>query len=96
MKPAWRQRVLSVPVALLVCLFVPYVASAAESVAMYRLYNPWTGEHLYTASEKEYSSLPAYGWLAEGWRGQHPLSLRLLSGASITPTLQGRSSLHCQ
>lgn len=66
MKPAWRQLVLSVLAALLVCLFVPYVASAAESVAMYRLYNPWTGEHLYTASEKEYSSLPAYGWLAEG------------------------------
>lgn len=36
---------------------------------MYRCYNPWTGEHFYTASGGEYYSLcfaPGGGWNAEG------------------------------
>ncbi|HJA29856.1 MAG TPA: hypothetical protein IAA15_09885 [Candidatus Olsenella pullicola] len=66
MKPAWRPCALSALMALLVFLAAPSVASAVESAAMYRLYNPWTGEHLYTASEEEYGLLPSCGWRAEG------------------------------
>lgn len=33
---------------------------------MYRLYNPWTGEHLYTASLDEAKSLAELGWRWEG------------------------------
>lgn len=33
---------------------------------MYRLYNKWTGEHFYTASEKERDSLTSVGWTYEG------------------------------
>ena len=40
-----------------------------EQLPMYRCYNPYTGEHLYTASGEEYYSLcfaPGAGWEAEG------------------------------
>jgi hypothetical protein len=33
---------------------------------MYRLYNPNSGEHFYTASKKEYSNLISLGWRDEG------------------------------
>ncbi len=39
------------------------------SQPMYRCYNPWTGEHFYTASGEEYYNLcfaPGGGWNAEG------------------------------
>lgn len=38
----------------------------AETVAMHRLYNPYTGEHLYTASDVERGSLVGLGWNYEG------------------------------
>ena len=44
-------------------------APSAETVgsqAMFRLYNPYTGEHFYTASSSERSSLVGVGWTAEG------------------------------
>ncbi|NMM94995.1 peptidase [Bifidobacterium sp. DSM 109957] len=45
-------------------------ASAADtggdSVDMYRLYNPYTGEHLYTEKESERDSLASIGWRDEG------------------------------
>lgn len=34
---------------------------------MLRLYNQWSGEHLYTTSEEEYNSLVALGWEGEGY-----------------------------
>ena len=36
---------------------------------MHRLYNPWTGEHFYTASESERDDVIAAGWdyEGEGW-----------------------------
>lgn len=39
-------------------------------VKMYRLYNPYTGEHLYTSSRAERLSLISAGWSSEGvaWR----------------------------
>ncbi len=33
---------------------------------MYRLYNPHSGEHLYTLNQSEKNSLPKYGWKYEG------------------------------
>lgn len=41
-------------------------AQAADGVAMYRLYNPYTGEHFYTASVSECTSVVAAGWNFEG------------------------------
>ena len=39
---------------------------ADGGVLMYRLYNPYSGEHFYTASEYERNSLDAIGWNYEG------------------------------
>ena len=38
----------------------------AKATEMYRLYNKWTGEHFYTASEKERDVLTVVGWTFEG------------------------------
>ena len=38
----------------------------AGTVDTYRLYNPWTGEHLFTQNEGERASLKAAGWSDEG------------------------------
>lgn len=45
--------------------------SADDSQAVYRLYNPNTGEHFYTVNEAEYQSLQNVGWKDEGigWYG---------------------------
>ncbi len=37
-----------------------------DSLPIYRLYNPKTKEHLWTAAKKEYNVLPDYGWRQEG------------------------------
>jgi len=44
--------------------------SQEEVVPMYRLYNPNSGEHFYTASAKEQKTLVSAGWRPEGigWR----------------------------
>lgn len=42
------------------------VSSAAPYQEMYRLYNQWSGEHFYTASEEERDSLKSIGWIDEG------------------------------
>ena len=39
---------------------------ADGGVLMYRLYNPYSGEHFYTASEHERNSLDSIGWNYEG------------------------------
>ena len=57
---------LALVAAFVACLFAPCVASAAEAKSMYRLYNQWTGEHLYTADANERKQLVAVGWIAEG------------------------------
>lgn len=43
-------------------------------VTMYRLYNEWSGEHLYTADTAEYESLATVGWAQEGMAWQSPAS----------------------
>ena len=48
-------------VAVLFALLVaPRAARAA--VPMYRLYNRWNGDHMFTTSVKEYADLSEYGW----------------------------------
>ena len=39
---------------------------ASSAVVMERLYNRWTGEHLYTSSKAEVSDLTGRGWKDEG------------------------------
>ena len=43
---------------------------AHATVAMYRLYNPYTHEHLFTTDKNEYDMLVAAGWTAEGSAGK--------------------------
>lgn len=45
-------------------------ALSSVSVSMYRLYNPYTGEHFYTSNSTERDGLVDVGWLyeGEGWR----------------------------
>lgn len=54
----------------MLCSFMPVHASD-ESVAVFRLYNRNTGEHLYTSSEPEKDHLVSVGWSDEGigWYG---------------------------
>lgn len=49
--------------------FVPQSAdtgAATELTPMYRLYNSWTGEHLFTIDKSEYDTLVSAGWKGEG------------------------------
>lgn len=49
--------------------FVPQSAdtgAATELTPMYRLYNSWTGEHLFTTDKGEYDTLVSAGWKGEG------------------------------
>jgi hypothetical protein len=41
-------------------------------VSMYRLYNRWSGEHLFTASADEYAFLASIGWTQEGIAWKSP------------------------
>lgn len=41
-------------------------ATKKTGATVYRLYNPWTGEHLYTTSSAEYNKLKTTGWNGEG------------------------------
>ena len=58
-----RVRNLLVAAVVLLVFLAPSVANAAE---MYRLYNPWTGEHFYTADTREREDLTIAGWVYEG------------------------------
>lgn len=55
-------------IAMLAVLSIPSVALGVtrDSMAMYRLYNPNTGEHFYTASNDESFDLELAGWTLEG------------------------------
>ena len=43
--------------------------AADATTALYRLYNPWTHEHLFTTDKAEYDTLVAAGWTGEGSAG---------------------------
>lgn len=47
-------------------LTTPVHADDNGKISMYRLYNPNSGEHFYTASEKEKDHLNSIGWNYEG------------------------------
>lgn len=56
-----------VALVLAIAAVAPAAAQAAESTqTMWRLYNPYSGEHLYTASTTERDSLAKAGWRKEG------------------------------
>ena len=60
-------------VAVLFALLVaPRAAHAA--VPMYRLYNRWNGDHMFTTSVKEYADLSEYGWREEQVKWYAPSS----------------------
>lgn len=44
--------------------------AADATTTLYRLYNTWTHEHLFTTDKKEYDMLVAAGWTAEGSAGK--------------------------
>lgn len=44
--------------------------AANATTTLYRLYNPWTHEHLFTTDKNEYDMLVAAGWTAEGSTGK--------------------------
>ena len=45
---------------------IPVEAASVASVPMYRLYNPNSGEHFYTANDSEWDNLVNLGWRYEG------------------------------
>lgn len=49
----------------------PTTAQAA-SVLLYRAYNPWSGEHIFTLDKAEYRSLGEQGWTQEGIAFEEP------------------------
>ena len=53
-------------------LAAPRAAHAA--VPMYRLYNRWNGDHMFTTSVKEYADLSEYGWREEQVKWYAPSS----------------------
>ena len=57
----------------------PPQSSAKEVVAMYRLYNPNSGEHFYTGSNEEKNTLVSAGWHYEGIAWNAPIK----SGAPV-------------
>lgn len=58
---------LAVAMAMAVLVCSAEVGFAQEgSVSMWRLYNPYTGEHLYSSSQHEYDELGGVGWKQEG------------------------------
>lgn len=63
-----KKRILSTLLAavMVVSALLPINAFATDGVSMYRLYNPNSGEHFYTASTGERNGLISRGWNYEG------------------------------
>lgn len=59
---------------LMAAALVPSQIQAAGSYPLYRLYNPNTGEHLYTLYSNERYALIRYGWRDEGVAWNTPTS----------------------
>lgn len=49
-----------------------YKKSQERTIAVYRIYNPNSGEHLYTSSAYEYDELSKVGWRKEGVEWKSP------------------------
>lgn len=56
----------AIAIAALVAAAAIAVPATAEAAPMYRLYNPYSGEHFYTASTAERDHLDSIGWNYEG------------------------------
>lgn len=50
-------------------LIIPFVAQGQESAFLHRLFNPRTGDHLYTSSDAEANSVKNLGYKDEGITG---------------------------
>lgn len=63
-------KVLALVICAMVSLLAPRVALAAETSPMYRLYNPYNGDHMFTQNKNEYDNLCILGWSGENvaWR----------------------------
>lgn len=66
MRRSTTSAALCLAAALLAVAVVPARAETVEGRDMHRLYNQWTGEHLYTASVEERDTLERIGWTYEG------------------------------
>lgn len=56
----------------LACLPTRALADDGDAVPMYRLYNQWSGEHLFTIDKGEHDGLVKIGWSDEGVAWQAP------------------------
>lgn len=56
----------AIAIAALVAAAAIAIPATAEAAPMYRLYNPYSGEHFYTASTAERDHLDSIGWNYEG------------------------------
>ena len=70
--------VTAVLTALLVLTMLPTVAQASTTQRIYRLYNQWNGDHLFTRDSGERTDLMGRGWSDEGTAWEAPAS-----GASV-------------
>ena len=70
--------VTAVLTALLVLTVLPTVAQASTTQRIYRLYNQWNGDHLFTRDSGERTDLMGRGWSDEGTAWEAPAS-----GASV-------------
>ena len=66
-----RVAALAAAVAIAGALAAP-TAALAEGTSLWRLYNPYDGQHLLTTSESEYDSLQPLGWRGEGEAWESP------------------------
>ena len=64
--------------ALLTLVMLPTVAQASTTQRIYRLYNRWNGDHLFTRDSGERTDLMGRGWSDEGTAWEAPAS-----GASV-------------
>ena len=60
--------------ALLTLVMLPTVAQASTTQRIYRLYNQWNGDHLFTRDSGERTDLMGRGWSDEGTAWEAPAS----------------------
>lgn len=74
----------STPVTADMTLTAHWKAAPVRTAAMHRLYNPYTGEHFYTADTTERDHLTGLGWRYEASAGRRPPSRPLRCTACTT------------
>lgn len=95
-----RLAVIACAVSLIALALMAFTPAQAQAADMYRMYNPNSGEHFYTADAGEYESVGAAGWDQEGVAWIAPKSsntpvYRLYSGTDhhYTPDAAERDHL---